>query len=176
MMRTAFALALLATQLVARNTRAQRLDRVGVFGPKKGPAMLVSEPTPRSVLLILLTVPVSSSKLETDSTGAWRMGANMALGGGATLILGKARDGEKGAANVTPWLLLGVAANFGVGEDPNRTVAGSTFVSAFVGAGSLAVAYQYDPFRRQTFYGLSMKLDIITDLKPDAYLRLWHCG
>lgn len=143
-------------------TAAARVAAVGEEGVRK------------DVLVLLPTVPVTFNALEKDSTGDWRMGAAMTAGVGATLLLGKAAITGNNAT-LQPWIIAGAAINAGLKETDDRKVAEALTVSGFFGFGDVAVNFSRGLLDGDTTIGLSLKVDVLTNLAPDAYMCLRGC-
>ncbi|HEU0076929.1 MAG TPA: hypothetical protein VFQ76_04720 [Longimicrobiaceae bacterium] len=128
----------------------------------------------KDVLVLLPTVPVTFNALEKDSTGDWRMGAAMTAGVGATLLLGKAAVTGSNAT-LQPWVIAGAAINAGLKETEDRKVAEALTLSGFFGFGDVAVNFARGLLDGETTIGLSLKVDVLTNLAPDAYMCLRGC-
>jgi hypothetical protein len=98
----------------------------------------------------------------------------MTAGVGATFVLGKATfNGE--TTTVHPWIIGGAAINTGIKEQTDRSVTETLNVSGFFGFGNAAVSFSRGVLHGTTSIGLSFKLDVLTNMAPDAFLCLAGC-
>lgn len=163
--------------LIPAGIDAQTLDRAKVFTDAEVRALLYSnesqeKPQPsKDVLLLLPTVPVTFSSLEKDDDGEWRMGSAITMGLGVTFLIGKASlTGETMTA--APWLIAGAAINAGIQEDSDSRATEALTLSGFFGFGDVALNFSRNLLRGGTSIGLSLKLDVLTNLAPSAYMCL----
>jgi hypothetical protein len=168
---TALALAL------ASNAEAQTLRAERIFQPAGGGAGAMVAPVEgaqKDVLLLLPTVPVTFNALQRDSTGEWRMGAAMTAGVGMTFLLGKATSNGE-SSTVDPWVIAGAAVNAGIREGDDRRIDEDLSVSGFFGFGDVAVNFSWPLLGGERSIGLALKLDVLTNLAPDAFMCLGGC-
>jgi hypothetical protein len=177
---TAFTLLLpmlLVSGILADTASAQTLSSDRIFGEvddDEFAALSGSEEGSRNVLLLLPTIPVTFNSLERDSTDVWRLGSAITGGVGLTLLLGKATyNGE--TSNVDPWLIGGVGLNNGIKDSGDGTAEYSLSGSVFVGIGDVAVSFARDFLEDRWSAGLSLKLDTLTNLAPDAFMCFSGC-
>lgn len=125
----------------------------------------------KNVLVLLPTVPVTFNTLQRDAEGKWRMGAAMTMGFGTTLLLGKGTfEGQK--TSLQPWVIAGAALNAGVHDDPEKGVTEALMISGFLGFGNVAINVARELLDGDTTFGLALKVDVLTNLAPDAYMCL----
>lgn len=129
----------------------------------------------KDVLLLLPTVPVTFNALEKNDAGDWQMGEAILFGAGATFILGKASF-EGVNASVQPWIIAGAAVNAGVKDDAEEGVTEALTASLFVGLADVALSFSRDLLGGGTSIGISLKVDLITNLAPDAFMCLSGCA
>lgn len=135
---------------------------------------IADEGKQKNVLVLLPTVPATFNSLQKDSMGEWQFGAAMTLGVGATFVLGKATFNGQ-TANVDPWMIAGAAINAGVRESGDKEVGEALTISGFLGFGDVALNFSRGLLGGGTSVGLSLKLDVITNLAPDAYMCIRGC-
>lgn len=159
-------------------SRAAQLETASLTGdvtPRASAEAMADEGKQQNVLLLLPTVPVTFNALQEDSVGEWHFGNAMTLGAGVTFLLGKATyNGE--SATVDPWIIAGAALNAGIREDDDRKVAETLSFSAFFGLGDVAVNFSWPLFSGERTIGLSLKVDVLTNLAPDAYMCFRGCS
>jgi hypothetical protein len=160
------------TQRAAVVERASRSDGVTATASAQ---VLADEGKQRDVLLLLPTVPVTFNALHEDSVGEWHFGNAMTLGAGVTFVLGKATY-NGASATVDPWILAGAALNAGIREDDDRKVAETLSFSGFFGLGDVAVNFSWPLFSGERSIGLSLKVDVLTNMAPDAFMCFRGCN
>jgi hypothetical protein len=129
----------------------------------------------KDVLILLPTVPVTFNALQQDSTGGWYFGNAMTAGMGVTFVLGKATF-NGGSAEVDPWVIAGAAINAGIRESADRKVAEALNVSGFIGIGDVAVNISWPLLSGERSLGLALKVDMLTNMAPNAYMCFRGCG
>lgn len=170
---------LIALPGIPTTLQAQTLSAAKVFGKTdRTRSMSVEHVTPdRDVLIFLPTVPLTFNSLQKDSEGEWRFGPAITMGAGFTFILGKARLNGPALAEIVPWLTVGAGLNWGIRESLDDTVEDVVSGSLFIGTSEVAISFSRPLIDGAgTSIGLSLKIDAITDLAPDAFMCLKGCN
>lgn len=165
--------------LVPAGLQAQTLDPSKVFSDDElrasvgltGVERFTAAHASKDVLLLLPTVPVTFSSLDKDDDGEWRMGSAITMGVGVTFLVGKA-SATGMTMKADPWIIAGAAINAGIQEDAESRVDEALTLSGFLGFGDVAVSFSRNLLRGGTSIGLSLKLDVLTNLAPSAYMCL----
>lgn len=156
----------------AQYASAQSLGAGKFFGEGRRNQQTLPVNPPTMTLILLPSVPVTFTSLAKDSSGKWQFSPGMGIGIGSTFVYGRAmQNGDM--VNITPLLIGGLAANIGVKNDPMGGVKTSLTYSEFIGLNNVAVAFSHDILDGANSIGLSLKMDILTDLAQDTFWKIF---
>lgn len=162
----------------AWESRSTALAGNALVAPAAGPEDGATYP----LFILTPTIPVSFAEVTFRPSGI-ALGQALALGVGATFILGKGTyhfvngDPTNYKLAMEPYFFFGAAVDGGIS---NSTSPSSTSnlgprlaISGFIGAGPVAVCGGYDFGALLPFIGLSTKIDVTT-FASAFYVALWH--
>lgn len=147
--------------------------RLNVAGSAHAPCVADK---PCYAFVLTPSVPVTFSRLDFDPDGTKRVGADIAIGGGATFLLARGTyrsstdpsgDRTYTIEDAVPYLVFGVAGQAGMTEALSGDVIYSITGSGFVGTRFFALMGGYDFINDTPFVGLAVNVTG-TSINPNA--------
>lgn len=166
------ALLIILPSALAVPLSAEKFQRGG--GPEKEAATPHAVGDSWTTFLGSAGIPVSFARLELRDDAEATLGSTLALGASYTFILGNATKISNDEIELTPGFFFGGAINTGLSEATDLSVEPSLSIAGIVGIDTVAITAGRDFLSKETFIGLSAKVDVFR-LKKTAFNCIAGC-